>query len=325
MRNAVKRVYPDSVGTSGGKKLISLCLVFGLVVLAVGSCLAGSKDVGTTGMQFLKIAPGARANGMGGVYAGVADDVDALYFNPAGLCQIKNLEATFMHLEYFQGIRYEYLAWGKSIPKVGSLGLGVTLLTVGKDIERRETATPDPIDKFGASDIAVSLAYGREVIKGLSTGLGLKYLSSKIDDKTASGIAADLGVLYKTPIKLDVGVSVQNLGAITKAFISEKDKLPVNVKLGLAYRLLQDNLTLGLDTNIPLDNDVNVALGAEYKLRFARDFAAAFRAGYRTGFDIGSGLGVGAGFAFKGYALDFAWVPYEELGNSYRISLLAKF
>lgn len=306
-------------------------IIVGVVVLSVichlssVSCFAGHKNVGTTGMQFLKIAPGARPNGMGGVYAGVADDVDTLYFNPAGLCQIKNLEVTFMHLEYFQGIRYEYLAGAKTLPKIGSFGLGVTLLTVGKDIEERTEASDEPLSKFGAWDLAVNLAYGREIIKDLSAGLGLKYLNSKIKDDSASGIAADLGVLYKTPIKLDVGLSAQNLGGITKAFVDKKDNLPINFKLGVAYRLLEDNLTLGLDTNIPLDNAVNVALGGEYKLKFARDFAAAFRAGYRTGFDVGSGLGLGAGFAFRGYGLDFAWVPYEDLGNAYRVSLLAKF
>jgi hypothetical protein len=62
---------------------------------------------------------------------------------------------------------------------------------------------------------------------------------------------------------------------------------------------------------------------------FAPDFAAALRGGYRT---VGqeklgglSGLSAGAGITWRQFSLDFAWVPYGDLGETFRYSLLVKF
>jgi len=49
------------------------------------------------------------------------------------------------------------------------------------------------------------------------------------------------------------------------------------------------------------------------------------RAGYRTGQDIGSGISYGAGFKIGKISLDYAYVPYGDLGNIQRISLGIKF
>ncbi len=43
----------------------------------------------TTGQY---VGPGARAQGLGGAYTGVADDYSAIWWNPAGLAQIKRIE-----------------------------------------------------------------------------------------------------------------------------------------------------------------------------------------------------------------------------------------
>ncbi|GAG58644.1 unnamed protein product, partial [marine sediment metagenome] len=52
----------------------------------------------------------------------------------------------------------------------------------------------------------------------------------------------------------------------------------------------------------------------------------ALRVGYRTGpADEGSGLTVGAGFRAGRILLDYAFVPYGDLGNTHRISLGMKF
>jgi Type IX secretion system protein PorV len=45
----------------------------------------GFADVSVSGVQFLKLAPGARAVGMGESFVGVADDATATFYNPAGL------------------------------------------------------------------------------------------------------------------------------------------------------------------------------------------------------------------------------------------------
>ncbi|MBI4218121.1 MAG: hypothetical protein HY610_03305, partial [Elusimicrobia bacterium] len=62
----------------------------------------------------------------------------------------------------------------------------------------------------------------------------------------------------------------------------------------------------------------------------SQDSNVAGRLGYnsRTTSDLDKGfssLSAGAGYSWKGYGIDFAWVPFGNLGNTYRVSLTAKF
>ncbi len=311
-----------------------LSVVIGLTVclLAGNSDVFANKKVGTTGAQFLKIGSGARPVGMGQAFAGIADDVNSLYWNPAGVGQLTGAEFTAMHLEWFQDINYEYFGYAQPIGDYGTVGLSAIYLYMN-DLEKRTIDTisgdNDTWDgtKFKAADTAAVLTYSKGLGERLFVGLNLKYINSTIDTESGSAFAGDVGGLYKTGIdKLNVGLVVQNIGSKLK-FLSEGDKLPLNVKLGFGYKFLNDALALGLDVNYPNDNDLYLAGGLEYLLRFGGDFGLALRSGYQSGTDLGSlsGLRAGAGFNWRGYGLDFAWVPYGDLGTSYRISLSAKF
>ena len=51
---------------------------------------------GQAGSLFLTINPGARSNAMGEAQIGVANDVYATYYNPAGLTNLSTKEFSFM-------------------------------------------------------------------------------------------------------------------------------------------------------------------------------------------------------------------------------------
>src|SRR5436189_231977 len=70
----------------------------------------GSGDVGSSGAAFLKVGPGARQGAMGEAFAGTADDVYSIYYNPAGLGNLSKVEAAGMHDQQFQGINSEFAA-----------------------------------------------------------------------------------------------------------------------------------------------------------------------------------------------------------------------
>ncbi len=284
--------------------------------------------VGDSGAQSLKIGIGARAIGMGESFVALADDADAIYWNPGGLGQIEKKEISMMYNQWFEGIKQGYVGYVHPLGNIGTFGGAVSYLIVG-DMDRTEIDSDgDDVptsQTFGANDMFVTLSYGRK-IKMLDVGVSLKYITEKIEDESATAFAVDLGFLYATPVpKLNVGLSVQNLGTKIK-FISESDLLPLNFKLGASYKMLEkDALALALDVNIPNEGNVNVHAGAEYLLFDM----IALRAGYKTttieGLGALSGLSAGCGFAFKGYGIDYAWVPYGDLGSTHRVSLAIKF
>jgi long-subunit fatty acid transport protein len=74
-------------------KIISLMLLLYVVNVAA------EDTAGTTGFTFLKVNYSARAAAMGNAYTGLANDAGAVFFNPAGLVQIKFPQSTdFCHL-----------------------------------------------------------------------------------------------------------------------------------------------------------------------------------------------------------------------------------
>jgi len=66
-----------------------------LLALAPAAALAAAEDpVGTAAL--FDVGMGARALGMGGAFVAVANDANALYYNPAGLALIEDHDVTSM-------------------------------------------------------------------------------------------------------------------------------------------------------------------------------------------------------------------------------------
>ena len=84
----------------------------GLAMLLCASSVARADKY--TG-EFLKLGVGARALGMGGAFAGLADDASAAYWNPAGLAYLKTNQFMPTHSEEFGGILgYDFYEIGRA-------------------------------------------------------------------------------------------------------------------------------------------------------------------------------------------------------------------
>ena len=113
-----------------------------IVVFLCSTPVQATTNVGTAGAQFLKIGPGARVDSLGGAFGALANDVTTIYWNPAGLSQIKELSFSDTHTIWLADIRYNYLAFATPIEQVGTLGASVTFLNV-PDTEITTLAKPD--------------------------------------------------------------------------------------------------------------------------------------------------------------------------------------
>ena len=197
----------------------TLCaLLFTVMLLWPGHGHAVT-NVGTSGAQFLKIGPGARVDSLGGAFGAIADDVTAIYWNPAGLSQLTATSVSGTHTVWLADTRYNFLAVATPIEKVGTLGASVTFLSV-PDMEITTLAKPDGTGLwFSAWDAAVSLAYSRQLYeKGsgvkLSLGLNAKYIHQQIHRENARGMAVDVGTLYHTGWRsLRIGMCFSNFGS----------------------------------------------------------------------------------------------------------------
>ncbi|MFH1783635.1 MAG: PorV/PorQ family protein [bacterium] len=314
-------------------KKVSKYLIMTLlcVVLVPGIVLASGE--GTTGAQFLKIGSGARAVGMGGAFVALSDDASAIFWNPGGLGALYAKEFSAMHIEWLEGIKYDNLTYVHPIDGFGTLGLDVRYLQVGT---MKKTvvngAGYDETGSFTASDIMVGVAYGKEVLPYFNVGASLKYIKQTIDTKNANAFAADVGLLYDL-LHGDVGLSIQNIGTKLK-FDTKEGSLPLNIKFGIAGRMLNNRLIISVEGNQPNDGNMNIRAGTEV---WIKKFLA-LRGGYKYTFDENSEFGISSNFTAGigigktdpsdsgyGYQIDYAIVPYGDFGYTHTMSLSLKF
>lgn len=307
------------------KKSLTLLITFGLILGTVSAGIADPKK--TTTAQFLTFDVAARAAGMGGAFAGVADDASALYYNPAGLGDIIDREALATYHSRFSElsdpVNFLYLSYVHPTPWA-SFGGSLTYLSSGDipgyDVTGKKGTT------FTTRDLAVSFGLGKRVWEDLALGATLKLINSKIeDDSSKPGIAADLGALYEIPIPgLLLGATIKNLGTGLKYDDGESNDLPLMLKAGLSYSIVktsEQKLQGALDGNIFKDGDY-ISAGLEYW--YQRAFA--LRIGYSSSApDLDGGLTIGTGFRGANFGLDYTYRSFGDLGDAHQISLLGKF
>ena len=320
------------------------CLLF-LLVAAGGVSRAGG--IGSAGAEFLNIPASTRAAGMGEAFVGLADDPGALFYNPAGLANVKDLSVHYLHAFWMESISYDYLSGMVPVERYGTAGLSFTrLFTQSERITVGPQGEPVRSGNFDASQMAVAGGFGFKLVPSISAGATLKSVQQDLNVGASSAFATDLGLLYKTPLpQLSMGMQLANIGSTL-----DKASLPVVMKIGTAYNLpsikglatswagkgLRDMSLITSDVHFQLspqqENFFRVRLGAEYLLALGQWQKTAFRIGYKIGEENAGGLsGITFGLGYQGvynrfrYNIDYALVNFGDLGMTHRIAVTTSF
>lgn len=291
---------------------ISLSLCFFL-----NSGFPQTGSAGATGLAFLKVGVGARANGMGEAYTAVVNDATATFWNPAALTHLTRSQLAFTHSEWIQDISNEFLAF--AFPAFGGVtGVSINFSHVG-GIERRVNPG-ESLGAIEANDVALGISYGRSLSSSLQVGVTVKYLYEKIYLESASGYAFDFGLnVQPFGSKLNFALAAQNLGAMDE-LLSDSIDLPETLRFGAAYSFpleaLEGAVVLAAEGVKVVENDLRGSFGAEVQLKKI----LALRLGYQSGYEDRS-LAGGFGFSFQRYHLDYGYTPFgSNLGDSHRFS-----
>jgi long-subunit fatty acid transport protein len=304
----------------------------------------GGQRTGISSAQFLKIGIGSRALGMGASYVAVANDAEALYWNPAGISQFSKPAIFFSHTEWLVDVNLEYVGAVYHLNSVNSIGAAITFLHTD---EMKETTELQPFGTgryFNFSDFLVALSYARNMTDKFSFGLSVKFMQENLAELTMRSVLFDLGTYYKTGWKsIRFAVAVTNFGADMKPTGSfdyqnlnnenvevssfQSFSPPTVFRIGVAWEILdneQHKVTNSVQLNHPNDNSENINLGLEY---WWKDLFA-LRGGYvtaRTEEDFSLGFGVHAPITMADFRLDYAFSNFGRLGNVNRFSLQLLF
>jgi len=291
------------------------------------------SDAGTTAANFLKLGIGPRAVAMGEAQVGLADDVYAAYWNPAGLAQLQTQQAGFVDTQYLQDVSEQYVAYAYPHASLGTFAGSLTYLNVGKF--QGYDAAGEPTGEVGANDASFGLSYGKALLENkrmnsdLSVGVSGKYIQERLDTVSARAYAMDAGLLYHPGRSLGefwegwrAGLALRNLGTSLK-YDTESFTLPRSFTAGVSYTgaWLGELITAAVDAQQP--NDGARVFNAGVELLTFETFV--LRAGYTSFGDLGNGLRFGAGVRFKTIQVDYAYAGAGELGGTHRIGITLRF
>ncbi|MCB9248885.1 MAG: PorV/PorQ family protein [Ignavibacteriales bacterium] len=332
------------------KKIILIYLI------SFGFVFAQSKT-GSSAAPFLNVAIGARPIAMGGAFSATANDVSALYWNPAGVSRIAGSEAMFSYSTWFADINYNWSGAAINLGGMGTVGLSVTYLDYGS-MEVTTLAEQDGTGQmFDANDIALGLTYAYNLTDKFSIGGTAKYIEQRIWNSSATSVAFDLGVLYYSDIMgLRIGASISNFGSdmslsgkdllvqhdidlqiegnneqILATLNTDSYPLPLLFRIGLAMDVIkiEDHVvSIGIDALHPNDNDESLNVGLEYVLYDL----LALRGGYKSLFldNTEEGLTLGAGIKYNfapglGFYFDYAYQDFGIFENTQHFTLGLRF
>ena len=319
--------------------------------------IQGVSKVGTISATFLEIGVGARAVAMGNAYVATADDITAIYWNPAGLARINNSEATFMHTNWFVDTKFDCASVALNMGGAGTLAMQFTSLSVFEEPVRTVLQPEGTGELFDGGSIAIGIGYAYNLTDKFSIGFGAKYINETIWHSSASGFAVDIGTLFTTSLNgMRIGMSISNFGTkmqmtgrdaailvdpdptiegnnnkIPAKYDTDKWDLPLIFRVGVAMELFQNDqhrFTIAVDANHPNDNTEYVNFGGEYAFNdmfFLRSgYANAFVKDGETDLTLGGGLkyNITGTTAAK---FDYSFSRFGALGDISRIQLSITF
>ncbi len=328
-----------------------------LSVLAMQFCFGqniwpnlGGQRVGISGLQFLKLGVGGRGAGLGESMVAVANDVSALYWNPAGAALDEQNGVMFAHAEWLVELKHDFLGALYHLSPSDVIGLSCISLRTDDMPVTTELQPAGNGTYFHYSDLAVGLTYSRRMTTQFSFGATIKYVEEDAAIVTIRTVLFDLGTYYSTGLgSTRIGVAVSNFGSdVTPAgeVISTNGSSlssfqsfspPTVFKVGFAFEPYQSDrhrVTASVQLNHPNDNSEDVRFGVEYSFRkwlllragLKRTIGESwFAKSQKSADDYSLGLGVAAPTSLTTITFDYAYTNFNELGAVHRISCALTF
>ena len=288
------RVRPDWVAALGALALMA----------QAGHAVAGTS---------LQVPIGPRAIAMGGAFSSIADDAEALFWNPAGLPWIGHQEIAATHANLFgSDIQDNYAAFVLPLTRLQAAA-----------VDWYRSGFSDEELVFGENRIDVS--YGRKLSPlPISLGASIKYLtrSTELDAvsvRRGTGAGLDFGILAQPLPGIRLGVVAQDAFDTKLAYSQGQGTVvayPRTLRVGASYAPLRNAL-------LAADLDDRLHVGAEY----TPIQALSIRAGVQ---DDGSGpdgllWSFGTGIRWNIFRFDYAYQDHPTLGGTSHFGLGLSF
>ena len=246
-----------------------------LVMLLAGSATATQAqtdpiNVVTSAVPFLRISPDARAGGMGDVGIATSADASSGFWNLAKTpFATDKMSITASYTPWLSDLKLNdvYLAsiaGYYQLDETQAISSSLRYFSLG-NIQFTDFSG-NQLQSFRPREFAFDAGYSRKLSSKMGLGVALRYISSDLAGGSVNGvtykkgtaIAGDIHWYYKGTNAegngFDYGATLSNLGSKISytSDASQKDYIPANLGLGLAYNKKFDadnKITFALDIN----------------------------------------------------------------------------
>ena len=298
----------------------------------------GIDKVGTTSFQFLKVMPDARSTGMGEAYVTLADNANAVFWNPAELIKVNNLDFSFSFVDWLLDVKHYSFAGAYNVEGIGVFGLQILFDDVGEipvtrvsDLYRTDDGSYNPGltgETMRPGSRVFGLSYAKSLTDKFSFGITIKYAYEDLVAEQASTIVFDGGLSYQTGFRsIEIAAALRQFGPEVK-FIDTPYPLPQTFTIGISANIFapdealisqieNQKLIIAYNLSQPRDYSQQHLIGLEYTY----NDLISFRAGYKINFDE-EDFTFGAGINYNGYRVDYSYNNFGEfLGDVHRFSI----
>jgi len=293
-------------------------VILSLVVFGGISSYAGFKDIGL----------GARALGLGKSVVAVGDDIDTIYWNPAGLSELGEITGmSFSHASLYGVSQASMDSFCVVQPEIYFLGGNIGLLYLAEDVVAK---IGDKFEKTDITETTLGVSYGKGLTLkkkypfSLSAGGSFKFLKVEFGKDKHRGYAIDMGLLMKPKRELKDIKNLRIALMIRNILSSNINDPSFGFKLGLATNLGKKiSLGKGEIENILLTTGVSDEKGDSFKFQIGTEAIFNKKLPVRLGF-YGGDIAMGLGYKGIDWEVDYAFAKYEP-GNTHILSAKVKY
>ena len=326
------------------KKATHILLICLMASLSVQAQIKGS---GSSVFHFLSLPASSRLNALGGENVAIADDdISMAFINPALLTANTDKVLQLNYAYYLVGTMFGSAMYGHNYED-NYFGAAIHYLDYGQ---------MQYADEFGnllgttftAKDICLNLMYARQLGPMFRVGATIKPIFSVYEAYTSFALGADVGGHFQTADStFQMGLALRNIGWQLKSFYEDDfgqhtEMLPLNLELGLAYRLAHAPLRFSLTIHnlqrwdiAPASEDIKWydmmfrhTIWAVDILPKSEKFYLTLSYNHRRQAEMNitdikslAGFALGAGVRIHKFRIGFALSQYTKSNFTYQVSL----
>lgn len=289
---------------------------------------------GITGVE-QRLDLDARMLSLSGAHDALSDNVESIYYNPAGLSFTRKINLFCSYLPVWDNLTSLYFVGTAFSAKYVPIGIG--FLNISSEGIPVRSNSPEVTGTAGYQDLSFYLSTAYQIWPGFSTGLRINMIYKDMFNYNDFGFGTDLSILWRvekpyafTKSKfmeivqpISFGLIVRNVIPPSITLKQAEERYPVELVNSLSYRFkeyfkfLRPELGLGLNV-IPEYDSTVFNMGLDLTL-----WSSLFvRTGYKV---IDRIFTIGSGIKMRNIIIDYGMSALLIDSNYYTLNLKASF